>query len=131
MPKKPPALCMFCGNAPCTCDSLTQRKTSRKPVVRERPSSTVTPAESAISASVEDGSILFGETPTKERKFHQVEEEQRDLSFESALRVLLLSDILCPADAALVTAQLEVPKSQAVERRLADWRKRNGQKLVD
>jgi hypothetical protein len=122
MPKKPPALCMFCGSVPCTCDGSptpVKQKSSAGP--RVRPSPVVQPTG--------DGSLNFGEIPKRERVFKVAKAPERDLSYESALRVLLLSDILHPESEALVRAELSPPKSQSTEQRVHDWRKRNG--LVD
>lgn len=127
MPKKPPALCMFCGDAPCTCsDSVKPRPSARKtkPGQRERSAPPVAQATPEVAPGGAD-SFSDEVIPTKTRVF-KLHEKARDLSFESAQRILLLSGILHPSDAALVRDELDPPKSQDIDRRTAEWRARHG-----
>lgn len=127
MPKKPPALCMFCNNAPCTCgDSVTQRS-ARKPKPSPRERSSPPDAVPETSAEGGDDSYFTEEViPSKERTFKVHAKAERDLSFEAAERCLLLAGILHPSDAALVRERLDPPKNQDIDRRTAEWRERHG-----
>jgi len=128
MPKKPPALCMFCGDAPCTCGDSVKQRVARKPKPgpRERPAPSDT--QPALTGG-SDGAGSFSEEPlpeAKTRTFKVHDKEERDLDLESAQRVLLLSGILHPSAEAIVRDELNPPKSQDIDRRTAEWKARHG-----
>ena len=124
MPRKPPELCMFCSTAPCTCDESKPRRSR----VKKAPATGLVEPGSASQPVA--GAELFGDVPTvTKRAFKDSTGKARDLSYESALRVLLDADILHPASVALVREELTPLKIQDVEHRLSEWRERNG--MVD
>ena len=99
------------------------RKTKSSP--RERPAPSV--AQTTPEVVPDGAGSYFNDEPipSKERTFKVQEKVERDLSLESAERVLLLSGILHPTDVALVRERLDPPKSQDIDRRTEEWRGRH------
>lgn len=114
--------CIFCGQAPCGCGSKAEKKlvTKKKPKSNKAP---VTPITDETST---------WEPPKEEavNRFKNIEEEkiktEDDLIFEEAIRNL--EPILTYKDKKKYEHILNPPIPAAVERKLIDWRERNGKK---
>ncbi len=90
------APCMFCGGNPCICDGGKTTKSSPRTRKASSPveKSTIETSQPSTrsDSDIED---VFGEIPEAKSKFKSVSHsEDRDLSLESALRILrpLVSD---------------------------------------
>ncbi len=128
MARKLDSPCMFCGGLPCTCDT-GQTKKSSKPTVKassSRAKKTTakspdsTPSHSATEESTED---VFGEIPTQvlpKFKTKSDSESDRDLSYESAIRVLM--PLLSEIEQRRVKKELNHPYPQDVDKRAARWK---------
>lgn len=123
MAKKLDSPCLFCGGLPCECDTGQTKKRSKRSVqaAPKKPSS-------PISSSVEsdnDTEDVFGEIPTpgKPKFKFKSHSEERDLSLESALRVL--RPIVRPSDQRKIDILLTRHYPLDIGRRLAEWKKRD------
>lgn len=117
MPKRKAEPCMFCGSVECECEGSRPKKAKRRVVKKSSPESSTKQQDSASE-------IDFGSIPTVTSKFKdRVESTEVDSSLRSALRVL--RPIVCAEDRMKIDQQLaDLP--QDVDRRLSEWRKRNG-----
>jgi len=129
MARKMNAPCMFCGGNPCECDGQPTKKRSRvsaKKASSPEPKPTIESKTTSSSVESDSGTEdIFGEIPEPEkRKFrsksHSVE---RDLSLESALRVL--RPHLADESRHEVDAILKVSYPPELDKRIASWRKRH------
>jgi hypothetical protein len=125
MTKKPPALCMFCDSVPCTCDPVKPRKARKsKPGQRERSAPPAAQTEVEVPSVAGGVDSVFADEQLNKTRF-KTDEVERDLSLESALRVILLADILCVEDRNKVLAELTPQPGQDLDRRLSEWKARN------
>lgn len=128
MPKQD-SPCMFCGGLPCVCDGGPTKKRSRASAKKASfPAPKPTKKSSPTSSSAESGKgteDVFGSIPEQARpKFKSKSHSERDLSYESALRIL--RPIVSEADQKKIDKELKRIYPQAVDRRVAEWRRKHG-----
>lgn len=130
MARKMDSPCMFCGGLPCTCDTGPTKKSSPRTRKASSPAAKKTTEKSqdstqssnATEASTED---VFGAIPERVTpKFKTVQslDSPRDLSYESALRVL--RPLLSPVEQRNVDRELKRNYPQDIDKRVAQWKGR-------
>lgn len=128
MPKQD-APCMFCGGLPCVCDGGQKKKSSKRTVKassRTAPTTTSKSPSSTPSVSAKD-EIDFGGIPEPAKpKFKFKSHSERDLSSESALRII--REIVSEKDQRKIDRELAREYPQEIDRRIAAWRDEHGSK---
>lgn len=106
---------MFCGNLPCTCGGEPKKK-ARKAAAPKPAAKRTQPVKDDID---------FGRIPEQVKpKFKTKVEAERDLSLESALRIL--RPICSEASQREIDQHLARTYPQEVDRRVAAWKESHG-----
>lgn len=116
---------MFCGGQPCVCDGGKTKKSSRSTRKASSPkeTSSLSP-NSTPSINDSNDEETFGAIPEPARPKFDIKSpsEDRDLSLESALR--LLRPLVCPRDQKFIDQKLKRTYPQDVDRRVEEWKAR-------
>src|SRR5690349_4032787 len=121
MPKQD-SPCLFCGGLPCVCDGGKKPKSSTRTPKAPSPKPTASPGPSSPpSVSATEAEFVDSPADTPKFKFKSSSQPDRDLSFESAIRVL--RPLLAESERRQIDLELDPHPSPDVVRRLAEWRK--------
>lgn len=134
--------CMFCGNAPCTCNA--KPKAAPKPkakIVKDAPAPVVgTVAHEAVELFVQStpkpspfanmGFVNPSEALRREALGVEPEPvvEQQPVEvdpFQEALKVISFARILAPHEQKRIDGMIEWERDPAADKRRTEWRRRN------